>query len=123
MRKQYDFPPSEQGILAWDVDRLIELSTQLPRRAVPLTAIRELDQDCHGDDERPTWRAMLEHIRLIDEADLAFPIILASNGAVMDGMHRVAKAVLHGRQEIEAVQFVNDPPPDHVGLGPSDLPY
>ena len=73
MRKQYYFQPSEQGILAWDVDRLIELSSQLPRRAVPLTAIRELDQDWHGDDERPTWRAMLEHVRLIDEADLAFP--------------------------------------------------
>ena len=123
MRKRSYFRPSEQGILAWDVDRLIELSSQLPRRAVPLTAIRELDQDWHGDDERPTWRAMLEHVRLIDEADLAFPIILASNGAVMDGMHRVAKAVLHGRQEIEAVQFVKDPSPDHVGLGPSDLPY
>ncbi len=90
---------------------------------MPLTAIRELDQEWHGDDERPTWRAMLEHVRLIDEADLAFPIILASNGAVMDGMHRVAKAVLHGRQEIDAVQFVRDPSPDHVGLGPSDLPY
>jgi hypothetical protein len=35
-------------------------------------------------------------MRLIDQADLAFPIILASNGAVMDGMHRVAKALLRG---------------------------
>jgi hypothetical protein len=56
-------------------------------------------------------------------AYLQFPIILAANGAVMDGVHRVAKAVLRGRREIEAVRFAQDPPPDHVGRGPMDLPY
>lgn len=76
-----------------------------------------------GDDERPTWRAMLEHVRLIEEADLSFPIILSATGAVMDGMHRVARAVLEGRDEIEAAQFTEDPEPDHIGRGPGDLPY
>jgi hypothetical protein len=66
---------------------------------------------------------MLEHVKLIDEADPSFPIILSASGAVMDGMHRVAKAALEGRIEIEAVQFEVDPEPDHVGLGPNDLPY
>ena len=42
---------------------------------------------------------MLEHIRLMEEADLSFPIILSATGAVMDGMHRVAKAALLGRTE------------------------
>jgi hypothetical protein len=41
----------------------------------------------------------------------------------MDGMHRVARAVRHGRKDIEAVQFEQDPEPDHVGLGPKELPY
>jgi hypothetical protein len=41
----------------------------------------------------------------------------------MDGMHRVARSVLEGRRDIEAVQFEQDPEPDHVGRGPSDLPY
>jgi hypothetical protein len=41
----------------------------------------------------------------------------------MDGMHRVAKALRAGHADIEAVQFVADPPPDHVGRGPDDLPY
>jgi hypothetical protein len=66
---------------------------------------------------------MLEHVRLIERADLSFPIILSATGAVMDGMHRVAKALLEGRDEIEAVQFEEDPEPDHIGRGPSDLPY
>ena len=60
---------------------------------------------------------------MIEEADLSFPIILSSSGAVMDGMHRVAKAAWQGRNEIEAVQFDEDPEPDHVGLGPKELPY
>ena len=41
----------------------------------------------------------------------------------MDGMHRVAKADRQGREAIEAVRFDQDPEPDHVGLGPEDLPY
>jgi hypothetical protein len=123
MRKQYYFRPSNRGLLAWDVDRLVQLSSSLPRKHIPLTQIRELDEVWSGDDESPTWRAMLEHLKLIDEADLSFPIILSSSGAVMDGMHRVAKAARQGWREIEAVQFGKDPEPDQVGRGPRDLPY
>ncbi len=66
---------------------------------------------------------MLEHVKLIEAADLSFPIILSSSGAIMDGRHRVAKAALQGRKEVDAVQFDEDPEPDHVGLGPEQLPY
>jgi hypothetical protein len=123
MRKQYYFLPSSRGLLAWDVDRLVQLSSGLPRKRISLNEIRELDEGCFGEDERPTWRAMVEHVKLIEKADLSFPIILSSSGAVMDGKHRVAKAALQGRKEIEAVQFDEDPEPDHVGVGPEDLPY
>jgi hypothetical protein len=37
---------------------------------------------------------------LMDDADLSYPIILASDGAVMDEMHRVAKAVRQGHTNI-----------------------
>lgn len=123
MRKQYYFRPSPQGLLAWDVDRLVRLTRDLPPRLVPLGAIRELDEDWAGKDEQPTWRALIGHARLIGDADLAYPIILSANGAVMDGMHRVAKAVLEERDTIEAVQFTEDPEPDYVGRDPDDLPY
>jgi hypothetical protein len=123
LRRQYYFLPSKGGVLAWDVHRLIESSKHLHRKSVPLSEIRELDEEWFGADERPTWRAMLEHVRLMEEADLSFPIILSANGAVMDGMHRVAKAALEGRSAIVAVQFDEDPEPDHVGLGPDELPY
>jgi len=123
VRKQYYFRRSSRGLLAWDVDRLVQLSSNLPRKQIPVNNIRELDEVWYGEDEPPTWRAMIEHMTLTEEADLSFPIIVSSNGAVMDGMHRVAKAVQEGRKEIAAVQFDQDPEPDHVGLGPKDLPY
>ena len=122
MRKQYYFQPSDRGLLAWDVDRLIRLSKTLPRKRVSLSAIRELDEQWNRE-ERGTWWALIEHVQLMDAADLAYPIILSSAGRVMDGMHRVAKSAREGRPDIEAVQFDVDPPPDYAGRGPDDLPY
>lgn len=95
----------------------------MPREQVPLETIHELDETWAGDDEPRTWRALVEHMKLIDAADLSYPIILSAGGAVMDGMHRVVKAARQGRRTIDAVQFEVDPEPDHVGLRPDELPY
>ena len=123
MRKQYFFRPSSDGLCAWDVDRLVELARDLPVHTVPLSRIRELDEPVFGGDEPPTWRSLVAHIRLVDAAELRYPIVLAADGAVMDGRHRVARALREGRSTIEAVQFLADPPPDYVGCRPDELPY
>ena len=123
MRKQYYFRTSGRGLLAWDVDRLVRLSSALPRKRIHLGDIRELDEQWHCDADRPTWRDVITHMALVRAADLSFPIILSATGSVMDGMHRIAKAVMRGDVEITGVQFDEDPEPDHVGLGPEDLPY
>lgn len=123
LRKQYYFRPSDRGLLAWDVDRLVELSAAFPRMRVPLSGFGELDEPWFGKDEPGTWRNLLEHVKLMDDADLSYPIILAADGSVMDGRHRIAKAVRTGHTHIEAVRFEVDPPPDHIGKGPDDLPY
>lgn len=123
MRKQYYFRPSPAGLLAWDVDRLVALSRDFPVRAVPLSEIRELDEAMFGEDEAPTWRSFAAHCRLVHDAELRYPIIRSAEGAVMDGMHRVTKALVEGRATIDAVQFASDPAPDHVGRRPEELPY
>jgi hypothetical protein len=123
VRKQYYFRHSELGLLAWDVDRLIDLSRHLPRRRVLLEETRELDEPCGGHDARVTWRDLLGHMRLVLEADLSFPIILSERGEVMDGRHRVVKAALEGSDVIDVVQFESDPTPDYVGCEADDLPY
>jgi hypothetical protein len=125
MRKQYHFRPSARGFNAWDVDRLVKLTRDFPRLQVSLDAIRELDETFWfgGGDATPTCRAVIEHARLIEATDLRFPIILSSSGRVMDGMHRVGKALLQGRASIQAVQFADDPEPDYVDVHPNELPY
>jgi hypothetical protein len=123
MRKQYFFRPTLGAFSAWDVDRLVALTRALPRRRVALSDIRELNEPWFGSGESPTWRALVEHVKLMDAADLSFPIILSADGTVMDGMHRVAKACRTGLADIEAVQFVVDPPPDYENVQPADLPY
>jgi hypothetical protein len=123
VRKQYYFRRSSRGLLAWDVDRLVTLTKDLPKRTVPLSEIRGLDEPVFGEGEPPTWRSLVEHLKLIDAADLSYPIILSADGSVMDGMHRVAKAAREGRDSIEAVRFPADPDPDFTGTGPDDLPY
>ena len=125
MRKQYNFWPGETGLDAWDVDRLIELSRGLPVVEVALADLADIDQDYWFGVEptEPTVRRIVEHLRLVGEVDLAYPIILAADGRVMDGMHRVARALLDGRGHIAAVRFVVQPEPDYRNCVPDELPY
>jgi len=124
MRKQYHFRQTERGLLSWDIDRLIILTKDFPRVQIPLAAIRELDEPFwFGLGNPPTCRAVVEHARLIEAADLSFPIILSSDGRVMDGMHRVGNAALLRQLTIEAVRFTDDPDSGFVGVHPDDLPY
>ncbi len=124
MRKQYHPLPSEKGLLVWDVDRLVELSRDFPVETVALEDIWELDRVRWFDETHPpTPRALLEHIRLIEEADLSYPIILGADGRVMDGMHRILRALLRGETRIQARRFTVDPEPDYVGVSLDDLPY
>ncbi len=125
MRKQYNFWPGEQGLDAWDVDRLVELSAAFPIKVVLVDEIADVDSDywfAYGPIV-PTVRRVVEHIQLVEAVDPSFPIILASDGRVMDGMHRVARAVLAGERTIRAVQFDVDPEPDYRNCLPDDLPY
>ena len=125
IRLQYHFRPAPEGLLAWDVRRLVRLSRELPVQAVPLSQIAELDSVHwygHGS-VKPTVRSIIEHCQLMLAADLAYPIILDSAGRVMDGMHRVSKALMQGATQIAAVQFERDPAPDYVDCDPDLLPY
>ncbi|NUL48823.1 hypothetical protein F7P69_27010 [Cellulosimicrobium funkei] len=126
MRRQYHlWPAAERGFDAWDVDRLIALSRGLPIERVAVEAIGEIDTAYwfEGSGEVATVRKVVEHARLISEVDLSFPIILGQDGRVMDGMHRIARALLEGRPQIDAVRFVALPAPDYRSCFPHELPY
>jgi hypothetical protein len=126
MRKQYNFWPGERGLDAWDVDRLIRLSAELPVIDLPLADVTELDTSywSTGEAGRPlTVREIVAHAALIQEVDLTYPVILAASGRVMDGMHRIARALLNHDASVKAVRFADDPEPDVRDCRPTDLPY
>jgi hypothetical protein len=124
MRKQYHFWPGAQGRDAWDIHRLIELSANFPVIDVEVSSIAAIDTPYWFDeDERPTVRKIADHVRLVEEVDVEYPIILGPDGQVMDGMHRVVRALLEGRPTIRAVQFAELPEPDYRNCRPDELPY
>ncbi|HEY8602282.1 MAG TPA: hypothetical protein VIL85_27905 [Thermomicrobiales bacterium] len=113
--------PVEGGRGVWLAERLWTLARELPVREVPIASIAEFDQNCWFRPQTPpTCRAIAEHARRINAADLAFPIILAADGGLMDGGHRIAKAWLLGHATIAAVRFVQTPEPDYIIPAPDE---
>ena len=124
LHQQYHFRESEAGLLAWDVLKLIELSKNFEVVEVLLSEIRELKENYwFGAGASPTTEDIAKHAKQIYEADLSFPIILCPEGRVMDGMHRVCKAILESRVTISAVRFKELHDPDYIGKQPHELPY
>lgn len=123
IRKQYHLRPSPNGFFAWDVARLIKLSETLPIVVIELNKIKEIDENYWYNNSIPSVRSITEHAQLISECDIRFPIILSSDGRVMDGMHRVARALMLKEKTILAKQFINDPLPDFEDVHPDDLDY
>jgi hypothetical protein len=125
MRKQYHFWPGQKGLDAWDVDRLISLSRDLPIFEIPLPSLREVDTAYWSNDGlgELTVRRIVDHMRLVQDVDPKYPIILGVDNRIMDGMHRVARALLAGAEVIRAVRFEDQPEPDYRNCMPEDLPY
>ena len=127
IRPQYHMRPSPQGLQAWDVRKLIALASfqQLEPTWVALAQITELDQRYWFTEpgDEPTPRAIAEHLKLVEAADTAYPILLDAEGRLMDGMHRAVKRLAQGHSTIWALQFVQTPAPDFVGVAADDLPY
>ncbi|AXQ21310.1 hypothetical protein BEN71_04045 [Acinetobacter wuhouensis] len=123
MRKQYHFRQVGDDTCTWDVHRLVELSQNFPTIEIPLTEIRELNESYWFPDTHPTTQEIIDHIQLVQDADLKYPIIVCAEGRVMDGMHRVAKAKLQGQLTIQAVKFEVTPQPDFINVDADDLNY
>ena len=124
LHQQYHFRESENGLLAWDVLKLIKLTKNVDVEQVALSEIRELKETYwFGLGAPPITEDIVQHAKQIFEADLSYPIILCPEGRVMDGMHRVCKALLAGHQSISAVRLLELNKPDYVGKQPNELPY
>ncbi len=99
----------------WYTERLWKLAQDLPEHDVDVERFVELDRDCwFGEGSAPSIRAVAEHCRRINEADPRIPVIINDNGRLMDGGHRLARALFEGRKTVKAVRFVEMPEPDEI---------
>lgn len=91
---------------SYAVTRLIEHSKNLPVFEIPLAAIHIGEKVF---SESRTARAIAEHVKRVNETDLKYPIILDPDGFIVDGWHRVVKALLEERETIKAVRLEEMP--------------
>jgi hypothetical protein len=114
---QFHYWPNGDAWDAWSIPRLIHLAEGLPTEEVPLEAIAELDTNYwfHAGHE-PTVRNVVHHVRhAMDGVDPRHPVILGPDDRVMDGMHRITRALVEGRTHVTAVRLDPLPPPDVTG--------
>lgn len=87
--------------------------------------ISELNEDWWYSNQAniPTPKALADHMVLVQQADLAYPILLCADGRLMDGMHRLVKALLEKRTHVEAIRFSVTPESDYINVSADELPY
>ena len=89
----------------YDVLAAIFLSKDLPLQEVKIKLLnRSLSSLCEDN-----FMDFISHMKAVNDSDLSYPIILNEFGAIIDGRHRLAKAILKGGTTINAVQFDKDP--------------
>jgi len=100
-------------VAVWSVPRLWELAKDLPVKRMDLTLHPALFSHAWG--KNLSVAEIIEHSKRIWEADpTSYPVILAADGHVFDGLHRIAKRCLLGLAHLTLVQqFDTDPEPDY----------
>lgn len=125
MRRQYHTRTVKGERHTWDVHQLLRSAKGMQIKPVLLSEIAELDELWwyQTSEETPTPRSIADHMKLVRDTDLSYPIILCAEGRLMDGMHRVVKALLEGREQIKAIKFPETPTPDYINVDPATLSY
>ena len=101
------------GNKVWYVSSLLKEAEFLPVETRNIEDIRAVKLNLPLlKDHGVTHLELAYHMKVALEADMNFPIILAKDGRIMDGHHRVIKALALGIPQVKVVQFTEDPVPD-----------
>ena len=98
------------GKKRWQMSTLQEAVKHLPVFDLQLAAI---DLSSTAWDVSNIAVYMYHHKR-VEKANLKYPVILDPTGYVIDGWHRIVKAILKGKTEIKAVKLNVMPEPDVI---------
>jgi len=110
--KQFVKPEKQMckmGGCEWSVPRLWQLAKNLEVMEIPLIHL-----NIYNTFRSLTIRELAGHIVAVNNADLKYPIILDEDGEIMDGRHRIIKALITNKKTIKAVRFETNPPPCRI---------
>lgn len=94
----------------WNSTKLIEQSKKYKSFDMPL---------CGIDLSRMPWSmpsvvSFIDHMYRCENSDLKYPVILDDEGCIADGWHRIAKAILLGKETIKTIRLEEMPAKDRT---------
>lgn len=101
----------------WDI---WQAAKYMPREVIELATISDQIEDTvWGRTVLQTIQAneliehegVKKHVRRVFSADLSYPIILAPDGYILDGFHRLIKYILRKRRHIPVIRLKSLPEP------------
>lgn len=99
------------GEKVWIVANLIEHAKALEVFDLPLAAVYS---GCAVWEPVSSAYGLAKQMRRVLDVDTSHPVILDQEGFIMDGWHRVARALIEGKSTIKAVRFIETPPHDYT---------
>lgn len=107
-------------LLVWEVESLLLEARRLSHEYRPLSSFDLDKMYFFGSYEEANLNSFVYHMTRVNSVNLKDPVILSSDGHIMDGMHRLVKATILRRKRIAVVQFPVDPKPFCVHIFPED---
>lgn len=97
----------------WSDDDKIQISTLISRIDRKYYKTRQVKLDlkvinlADNSFECPNLFEFLTHYKLVEKANLKYPIIINNQWTVIDGRHRICKAILLGKKHLKAIQILD----------------
>lgn len=98
------------GDKIWEASTLFKASKDLQCYDLQLSALN-LDTPFPTSD---TMASFAYQMKRVLESNLDYPVIQAPDGWIMDGYHRIVKAIIEGRTTIKAVRLPVLPEADRI---------
>ena len=105
---EYDSEKCSINDDVWYVETLIKHASDLPVFDLDLSS---LDLDVMPWELKSIFH-YIDHFMQTNNCSLEYPVIMSPSGWVMNGWHRISKALIEGRQTVKAVRFKKLPTPD-----------
>lgn len=94
------------GSEEWDIDYLISEAKNIIPKSTLLCHLNLTNMDPY----------FFSNLKRVIFADLNYPIILAPDGCIIEGIHRVIKALMEGQSMIMCKKFKEMPKPNRINV-------